>query len=445
DGVFTSAAISPWSRYLARWFARRRLTPDAVTWLALLTALATAAAFGTGVRVWMVVGALLLELSFALDCVDGQLARYAVSYSERGAWLDAALDRLKEFVVYGGLAYGAARQGHDVWLLATLCIALQTARHVADFGFHRSAVDRARPAPEPGPGPAPEPTAAAAVADGTRVDESAPEELFSGRMASTRGVALRRVLALPIGERWLLIAVLAAVTNARVVFVALLVLGLLAAAWTVGGRLLRAQRRPAPGESAAQSIAAVLASMADLAPTGPRLPGGAALVRWWWLAPAALRAVEYAAVGLLGVLLARDPGGRHAPAAAFVLVLVLAQRHYDVVYRLTAAPRLPVWPPQAATLGVVGRLALVWVAAFGGGRLGVTALVALTAWVAACVVAGASRRFRETAPRRRPVVRPVVRPGSARTARATADSGSHVRTVRPHSDMHVSNTRDSDE
>jgi len=48
DGFFTTFCISPYSRYIARWCARRGLTPNQVTTASLLTALVAAACAATG-------------------------------------------------------------------------------------------------------------------------------------------------------------------------------------------------------------------------------------------------------------------------------------------------------------------------------------------------------------------------------------------------------------
>ena len=50
----------------------------------------------------MVAGAVLLQLAFTFDCVDGQLARYTRQFSKLGAWLDSIFDRTKEYVVFAG-------------------------------------------------------------------------------------------------------------------------------------------------------------------------------------------------------------------------------------------------------------------------------------------------------------------------------------------------------
>ncbi len=129
---------------------------------------------------------MLLLGSFVLDCADGQLARYSLRYSTLGAWLDATFDRAKEYAFYAGLALGAARTGDDVWALALGAIILQSCRHVVDFSFAE---------------------ARTGAADG-------PAAALSGRLDRVGWtVWVRRMIVLPIGERWALIAVLTAATT----------------------------------------------------------------------------------------------------------------------------------------------------------------------------------------------------------------------------------------
>ena len=136
DGFFTTFLVSPYSKYIARWAARRGWTPNFVTCLSMLVGVLAAVAFATGDRWGLVLGAVLLQAAFTLDCVDGQLARYTRTFTPLGAWLDSIFDRGKEYVVYAGLAFGA---GDDVWLLAAAALALQTTRHAGDFAFNARA------------------------------------------------------------------------------------------------------------------------------------------------------------------------------------------------------------------------------------------------------------------------------------------------------------------
>ncbi|MFD5945364.1 DUF5941 domain-containing protein [Streptomyces collinus] len=386
DGFFTTYCISPYSRYIARWCARRGLTPNQVTTASLLTALIAAACAATGTRGGFVAAGVLLIASFVLDCTDGQLARYSLQYSTLGAWLDATFDRAKEYAYYAGLALGAARGGDDVWALALGAMVLQTCRHVVDFSFNEANHD--------------------ATAN------TSPTAALSDKLDSVGWtVWVRRMIVLPIGERWAMIAVLTAVTTPRVTFYALLIGCAVAATYTTAGRVLRSLTRKARRTDRA---AAALADLADSGPlaqglaealkkparglpgfTAPAvaLLGGLAVVLTaaltgfggpWpiaaavvyaltsglavarplkgaldWLVPPFLRAAEYGTVLVLAVK--ADVHG--ALPAAFGLVAAVAYHHYDTVYRIRGdAGAPPAWLVRSIG-GHEGRTLLVTVLA----------------------------------------------------------------------------------
>lgn len=240
DGFFTTHFISPYSRYLARWCARRGLTPNQVTTASLITALIAAGCAATGTRAGFVAAGVLLIASFVLDCTDGQLARYSLQYSTLGAWLDATFDRAKEYAYYAGLALGASRGGgtDDVWALALGAMILQTCRHVVDFSFTEANHD--------------------ATAN------TSPTAALSDKLDSVGWtVWVRRMIVLPIGERWAMIAVLTALTTPRITLVALLIGCAFAATYTTAGRVLRSLTRKARRTDRAAR------ALADLADTGP--------------------------------------------------------------------------------------------------------------------------------------------------------------------------------
>ncbi|MGW0883668.1 DUF5941 domain-containing protein [Streptomyces sp. NPDC002671] len=383
DGFFTTFFISPYSRYIARWCARRGLTPNQVTTASLLTALIAAGCAATGTRAGFVAAGVLLIASFVLDCTDGQLARYALKYSTLGAWLDATFDRAKEYAYYAGLALGAARGGDDVWALALGAMILQTCRHVVDFSFNEANHD--------------------ATAN------TSPTAALSGRLDSVGWtVWVRRMIVLPIGERWAMMAVLTAATTPRITFYALLTGCAFAATYTTAGRVLRSLTRKARRTDRA---ARALADLADSGPLtealtrglGKGLPGlavpaaallgGAAVVACSaltgfggvlpvvgalvylltsalavarplkgaldWLVPPVFRAAEYLTV----LALASKAGVNGALPAAFGLVAAVAYHHYDTVYRIRGnAGASPAWLVRAIG-GHEGRTLLVTVLA----------------------------------------------------------------------------------
>lgn len=381
DGFFTTYCISPYSRYIARWCARRGLTPNQVTTASLLTALIAAGCAATGTRAGFVAAGLLLLFSFVLDCTDGQLARYSLQYSTLGAWLDATFDRAKEYAYYAGLALGAARGGDDVWALALGAMILQTCRHVVDFSFNEANHD--------------------ATAN------TSPTAALSDKLDSVGWtVWVRRMIVLPIGERWAMIAVLTALTTPRITFYVLLVGCAFAATYTTAGRVLRSLTRKARRtDRAAQALA-------DLADSGPLVEPLARLARgtvrvaapvsaavggvlvvtsallWgagWqtvlcavgyvllsalavvrplkgaldWLVPPFFRAAEYLTV----LVLAAEADVNGVLPAAFGLVAAVAYHHYDTVYRIRGnAGAPPHWLVRAIG-GHEGRTLLVTVLA----------------------------------------------------------------------------------
>ncbi|MEU9171069.1 DUF5941 domain-containing protein [Streptomyces sp. NPDC048420] len=379
DGFFTTHFISPYSRYIARWCARHGLTPNQVTTASLLTALIAATCAATGTRAGFIAAGVLLIASFVLDCVDGQIARYSLQYSTLGAWLDATFDRAKEYAYYAGLALGAARGGDDVWALALGAMILQTCRHVVDFSFNEANHD--------------------ATAN------TSPTAALSDKLDSVGWtVWVRRMIVLPIGERWAMIAVLTAVTTPRITFYALLVGCAFAATYTTAGRVLRSLTRKAQRtDRAAQALAdladngplASLVSRATRARLGAPLlvaaAGTAVLtvalfsgVTWApvagavvytitagqalyrplkgaldWLVPPLFRAAEYCTV----LVLAAKADVNGALPAAFGLVGAVAYHHYDTVYRIRGnAGASPAWLVRAVG-GHEGRTLLVTVLA----------------------------------------------------------------------------------
>ena len=73
-----------------------------MTTVSMVIGVLAAVGFALATRATMVAGAVLLQVAFTIDCVDGQLARYTRTFSKLGAWLDSVFDRGKEYVVFAG-------------------------------------------------------------------------------------------------------------------------------------------------------------------------------------------------------------------------------------------------------------------------------------------------------------------------------------------------------
>jgi len=250
DSFFTTYFVSPYSKYLSRWAARRGLTPNQITTASLAIGVLAALAFATGDRGGLIAGAILLQISFATDCVDGQLARYTRNFSRVGAWLDAVFDRTKEYAIYAGLAIGASAAGDPVWVLAGAALAVQTVRHAIDFSYltleqeelaavRRPALDQpADRSPDDGSREAGNRKAGNRKA-GTQKAARGPAATWD--RLTRRGGAhwAKQFIAFPIGERFAAISIAAALASARTAFVVLLAWGGIATAYKMLGRLMR--------------------------------------------------------------------------------------------------------------------------------------------------------------------------------------------------------------
>ncbi|MER5439385.1 DUF5941 domain-containing protein [Streptomyces sp. NPDC002790] len=410
DGFFTTYCISPYSRYIARWCARRGLTPNQVTTASLLVAVIAAACAATGTRGGFVAAGVLLLASFVLDCTDGQLARYSLQYSTMGAWLDATFDRAKEYAYYAGLALGAANaSGDDVWALALGAMVLQTGRHVIDFSFNEANHDAEA--------------------------NTSPTASLSGKLDSVGWtVWARRMVVLPIGERWALIALFTALTTPRITFYMLLIGCALAACYTTAGRVLRSlTRRARRTDRAAQAlrdladsgpiaelvgrtlkakaapVVAAVGAVAVVAVSGLTdfgsvwpivaaavycITSGLAVARPLkgaldWLVPPIFRAAEYLTI----LVLAARADVQGALPAAFGLVAAVAYHHYDTVYRIRGdAGAPPHWLVRAIG-GHEGRTLVVTVLAALFTPTDFTVALTALAVVVALVVLAESIRF----------------------------------------------------
>ncbi|MEU4772572.1 DUF5941 domain-containing protein [Micromonospora sp. NPDC023644] len=396
DDFFTTFFVSTWSPYVTKASAKLGLGPTGVTMISVAFAVAAAVLFGTGGRLALVAGAVLLYLGFVLDCVDGQLARYTRHFSAWGGWLDTMADRAKEYVVYAGLGYGATQAGFRYgWALAIAAITLQTVRHMTDTWYgvlHDEAARR------------PKAVGTAGGGIGDKLNAA------SNRVQADTGSLsywLKRTVVFPIGERWALIAITVALFGPLVSLYAVLGWGVLAFAYTGALRTLRARWMRVPvlgtvdatlhrddGPLAARFLPVVrpagpltLAVVAALGPAALLVAAlltrdGAQGLRWAvpaallvllagglgagaahdgpldWLVPAALRAGEYlfaVAVGVVG----------DVPAwLIFGYVFVLTLHHYDLTARLEKRQAAP--PLHGGTLGWEGRSVLLAVAAIVG-------------------------------------------------------------------------------
>ncbi|MFD0558310.1 CDP-alcohol phosphatidyltransferase-like enzyme [Stackebrandtia endophytica] len=245
DDLFATYSISSYSRHLVKLCQKLRLTPVGVTWISIVLAVVAAGLFATADRTALIVGAVLMYASFTFDCVDGQLARYTHRFSAFGGWLDMIADRGKEYLLYGGLAFGAAASGIAwAWPLAIAAIGVQVVRHMTDtwYGTMQDTASLAKAtrsllyADDGFTGSGSGAPGSAAVRLGKKLGK------LSAQFASQRRTPaywFKRTIVFPVGERWLVMGLGAAIFDGGIALAALLVGQLIALGYTLAGRGLR--------------------------------------------------------------------------------------------------------------------------------------------------------------------------------------------------------------
>src|SRR5687768_13265660 len=119
---FTQHVARPPAAVLVWLFKGTPITPNQVTFLATVVAAGAGALF-VGWLGWvgLIVAAAVFELSFVLDCADGQLARLRKIASPIGHLLDFLMDELKAMLIFACVAVRLWQQSaDDLYLVAGL-------------------------------------------------------------------------------------------------------------------------------------------------------------------------------------------------------------------------------------------------------------------------------------------------------------------------------------
>ena len=337
DGFFSVFVLRKFSKILTWVAVRIGATPNQVTLVSFAIGLYSAYSFSRGTFIGALSGALLLQLSIIVDCVDGELARYTRRFSKLGAWLDAVTDRIKEYLVFLGLAYGAARQGEDLWLPALAMMALQTFRHLSDYNFAQTMKIRNESKYS-------EPIDFLSSFDGVIPSEREAK----GRLRYWLG----KIIQFPIGERWLVIGASAVIGGATFTFTVMPILALISMVVVYRGRIRRTLQL---AKTALPSP--LIANQTDLLGVKRTF-----MTRSSWIEPSLIRLLELSI--LIALLVEEDLLG----APTFLLILSIIFNHYDNLYRALQSEAKPTWL-SALGLYVGGRVLLIGAFTYAGWSL----------------------------------------------------------------------------
>lgn len=330
DGFFSVFVLRKFSKILTWLAVRIGATPNQVTLFSFAVGLASAYAFAQGTFISLVFGAVALQLSLIIDCVDGELARYTRKFSKLGAWLDAVTDRVKEYLVFLGLAVGAANNGEDLWIPAMAMMAIQTFRHLSDYNFAQSAKIRAEVRFQ-------KPIDFMAEFDGIIPSEREPK----GRLRYWLG----KMIQFPIGERWLVISASAVIGGPVFTFTIMPILALISGIFVFRGRIFRTREW-----DRSKLSSNLISNQLDLMGIKESFTKRAS-----WIEPSLLRILE------AGIMIAIFANRELLDPTAFLLLFAIIFNHYDNLYRALQGESKPAWLSRAG-LFVGGRVLLVGIA-----------------------------------------------------------------------------------
>jgi archaetidylinositol phosphate synthase len=100
------------------------VSPDAVSWLAFVSAVGAGIAFFLGGPGFLGLALILLLGNAFFDALDGKIAKLAGKASARGDFLDHVLDRYADVFMLGGVAFNAMYCHLEVGTLALLGVLL---------------------------------------------------------------------------------------------------------------------------------------------------------------------------------------------------------------------------------------------------------------------------------------------------------------------------------
>jgi phosphatidylglycerophosphate synthase len=205
DGFFSTFVLRKISRIFTNALVETSIKPNTITLISIIFGLLAAYIAAQGKYL---VAAITFLFSLILDCVDGEIARYKGEYSPLGAWLDALADRAKEFAYIAGLIISTSEA--KVWWLGMALVILQTLRHLSDYNFVKL--------------------------------QSLYEEKKSEPIRGGIFYWIKKVINLPIGERWLLLALLPLLTSVSSSLRALIYLGIISFLYVLFARARRIRK-----------------------------------------------------------------------------------------------------------------------------------------------------------------------------------------------------------
>ncbi len=124
DGPVSKFLNRPISKRLSVILAKTSITPDQITIISFLLAIASSIFFFASGYLKTVIGGILAQVSSIIDGCDGEVARLKLRFSKRGEWLDKILDRVGDGFIIIGITWASWMTLHRefVWIVGFLAL-----------------------------------------------------------------------------------------------------------------------------------------------------------------------------------------------------------------------------------------------------------------------------------------------------------------------------------
>jgi phosphatidylglycerophosphate synthase len=137
EEIFDLYVYRPVAFVFVKSIYRLPITPNQVTFLALLAGLVAAWNFAAGTLTGMLWGALWYGVSNVLDCSDGQLARLQQSGTPLGRLVDGVVDYIISIAIFVGIGIGFAASSAAGWSIVVMA-GISSAMHAIAFDHYQS-------------------------------------------------------------------------------------------------------------------------------------------------------------------------------------------------------------------------------------------------------------------------------------------------------------------
>lgn len=124
DEHLISLIYRPITEPIAKLLFKTSITPNQITTLGIIVALISGIFFSFGEYKYLLIGAILSQVTLILDLLDGQIARYKNIRTVFGRWYDQLANKIMKYLMLLGATIGAYKISNNPLILIIGAIAI---------------------------------------------------------------------------------------------------------------------------------------------------------------------------------------------------------------------------------------------------------------------------------------------------------------------------------